>query len=108
MRNYPCKGSFFNFFFSSSRRGAGRCGEVVTWVVPAWGFPTLKPASSGVCAVLEQNWDEAKREGSKWTELVWKCHGRRISSGQIVARLACHLLGFHPREQARGDVEKLG
>lgn len=75
------------------------------------GFPTLKPDSSGLlpgaCAVVEQNWDEAQREGSKWTELIWKCHVRRTSSGQIVARPGCHLFGLCPHELARGDMEEL-
>lgn len=59
------------------------------------GILTLKPDSSellpGVCAVMGQNWDEAQREGSKWTELIWKCHVRRTSSGQIVVQPGCHL-----------------
>lgn len=75
------------------------------------GFPTLKADSSGLlpgaCAVVEQNWDEAQREGSKWTELIWKCHVRRTSSGQIVAQPGCHLFGLCPHKLARGDMEEL-
>lgn len=79
----------------------------------ATGLPktwTLKPDSSGLllpgaCAVLEQNWDEAQREGSEWTEVIRKCPVRTASSG--LALPGCHLLGFCPREQAGGGHEEL-
>lgn len=105
MRNFLCKGSFFSLL---PLREEVRDGEVATLGSARChlGFPTLKSDSSGllpgVWAVVKQNWDEAQQKGSKWTELVWKCPVRRTSSGQIVAQPGCHLLGFHPHEQARG------
>lgn len=75
------------------------------------GFPTLKPDSFGLlpgaCAGVERNWDEAQREGSKWTEPVRKCPVRRTSSGLTVAQQGCHSLGFCRHDQARGDMEEL-